>query len=226
MILAAGEGRRMRPLTDHTPKPLLEIAGKPLLEHHIIRLKTAGFDDLVVNASYLGHQIASFCGDGSQWGVKLRLSLEDAPLETAGGIIEALHWLQGEPFAVVNGDVFTDFPFAALRHARLAQGHGHLVLVANPEHHPRGDFVLREGEVEQMPAQGDDRGGATNSLTFSGIAVYDPLFFAGYARGKRPLKPLLDSAIRDGRLQGKCYTGMWTDVGTPERFTALSQSVA
>ena len=224
MILAAGEGRRMRPLTEHTPKPLLKIAGKPLLEHHILRLKSAGFKEVVINTAYLGQQIADFCGDGSQWGIRLRISSEEALLETAGGIIEALQWLSPDPFLVVNGDVFTDFPFGNLRQLRLASGHGHLVLVSNPEHHPRGDFQLTGGKVCQISESAS--GGVNDSLTFSGIAVYDPHFFSGYARGKRPLKPLLDDAIEGERLSGEHFTGLWNDVGTPARFTALQQSVA
>ena len=224
MILAAGEGRRMRPLTEHTPKPLLKIAGKPLLEHHILRLKSAGFNEVVINAAYLGQQIADFCGDGSQWGIRLQISSEGAPLETAGGIIEALNWLSPDPFLVVNGDVFTDFPFGELRQLRIASGRGHLVLVSNPEHHPGGDFQLTEGKVCQISELAPD--GVGDSLTFSGIAVYDPHFFSGYARGKRPLKPLLDDAIERERLSGEHFTGVWNDVGTPERFTALQQSVA
>jgi MurNAc alpha-1-phosphate uridylyltransferase len=224
MILAAGEGRRMRPLTEHTPKPLLKIAGKPLLEHHILRLKSAGFNEVVINTAYLGQQIADFCGDGSQWGIRLQISSEGAPLETAGGIIEALNWLSPEPFLVVNGDVFTDFPFENLRQLRPVSGHGHLVLVSNPEHHPGGDFQLTEGKVCQISELAPD--GVGDSLTFSGIAVYDPHFFSGYARGKRPLKPLLDDAIERERLSGEHFTGVWNDVGTPERFTALQQSVA
>ena len=214
----------MRPLTEHTPKPLLKIAGKPLLEHHILRLKSAGFKEVVINTAYLGQQIADFCGDGSQWGIRLQISTEGAPLETAGGIIEALNWLSPEPFLVVNGDVFTDFPFGELRQLRLASGHGHLVLVSNPEHHPEGDFQLTEGKVCQISELAPD--GVGDSLTFSGIAVYDPHFFSGYTRGKRPLKPLLDDAIEGERLSGEHFTGMWNDVGTPERFTALQQSVA
>lgn len=224
MILAAGEGRRMRPLTEHTPKPLLKIAGKPLLEHHILRLKSAGFKEVVINTAYLGQQIADFCGDGSQWGIRLRISSEEALLETAGGIIEALQWLSPDPFLVVNGDVFTDFPFGNLRQLRLASGHGHLVLVSNPEHHPRGDFQLTGGKVCQISESAS--GGVNDSLTFSGIAVYDPHFFSGYARGRRPLKPLLDDAIEGERLSGEHFTGLWNDVGTPARFTALQQSVA
>jgi MurNAc alpha-1-phosphate uridylyltransferase len=224
MILAAGEGRRMRPLTEHTPKPLLKIAGKPLLEHHILRLKSAGFKEVVINTAYLGQQIADFCGDGSQWGIRLRISSEEALLETAGGIIEALQWLSPDPFLVVNGDVFTDFPFGNLRQLRLASGHGHLVLVSNPEHHPRGDFQLTGGKVCQISESAS--GGVNDSLTFSGIAVYDPHFFSGYARGRRPLKPLLDDAIEGERLSGEHFSGLWNDVGTPARFTALQQSVA
>ena len=222
MILAAGEGRRMRPLTDETPKPLLQVRGKPLIEYHIERLRDAGVTDLVVNASHLGEQIEDFCGDGSRWGVRIQISREAAPLETAGGITQAMPSLGDARFAVVNGDIFTDFPFETLREIVINPGCGHLILVANPEHHPDGDFVLH-GQCVQQPAtktgNGDSR---PETLTFSGIALYDPAFFAGYAPGKRPLKPLLDQAIADGRLTGQVFEGFWSDVGTPQRLAALN----
>lgn len=222
MILAAGEGRRMRPLTDETPKPLLQVRGKPLIEHHIERLRDAGVTDVVVNAAHLGEQIEDFCGDGSRWGVRIQISREVVPLETAGGIIQALSSLDDAPFAVVNGDIFTDFPFEALREIVINPGCGHLILVANPEHHPDGDFVL-QGQCVQQPATKTGNGDSPpETLTFSGIALYDPSFFAGYARGKRPLKPLLDQAIADGRLTGQVFEGFWNDVGTPQRLAALN----
>lgn len=219
MILAAGEGRRMRPLTDKTPKPLLTVGGRPLLEHHILNLKAAGFAELVVNASHLGDQVAAFCGDGSRWGLSITVSSEETPLETAGGIVKALPLLTSAPFLVVNGDVFTDYPFDKLRGHRMASAHAHLVLVSNPPHNAQGDFALEAtgGAVSHPRVHCADE-----TLTFSGIAVYHPAFFANLSEGKRPLKPLLDQAIEEGRLTGEHFQGTWTDVGTPERLAALN----
>ena len=213
----------MRPLTEKTPKPLLPVNDKPLLEHHIERLRDAGFNDFVVNAAYLGEQVATFCGDGRQWGVRIQVSLESGPVETAGGIIQALPRLGDGPFAVVNGDIFTDFPFRTLHEIAINPGCGHLIMVANPEHHPAGDFVLKDRRVQQPPSKKGAGEVAPETLTFSGIALYDPAFFAGCALGKRPLKPLLDQAIAEGRLTGQYFSGVWNDVGTPERLAALNR---
>ena len=222
MILAAGEGRRMRPLTDVTPKPLLEVAGKPLIEHHIARLSAAGFSEIVVNVSYLGQRLVEFLEDGSQWQVAISISPEQAPLETAGGIIQALPRLGDTPFLLVNGDVFTDYPFAQLREMVPAERGAHIVLVPNPEHHPRGDFTLRDGCVgHRLSNQA-----LTAELmvaTYSGIGVYDPALFLECAPGRRPLKPLLDEAIARASLSGELYQGLWEDVGTLDRLTALNQ---
>ncbi len=212
----------MRPLTNATPKPLLSAKGKPLLEHHIVRLRDAGFTELVVNAAYLGEQVAAFCGDGSRWGVRIQISREPVRQETAGGIIKALPLLGKAPFAVVNGDIYTDFPFQTLRETAIQPGCGHLILVANPKQHPGGDFVLAEHCVRQPERIKGERE-ALETLTFSGIALYHPDFFAGLALGKRPLKPLLDRAILDDRLTGQYFSGLWNDVGTPERLAALDQ---
>ena len=222
MILAAGEGRRMRPLTDDTPKPLLEAAGKPLIEHHIARLAAAGFTEIVVNVSHLGQQLVNFLGDGSQWQVAISISSEEIPLETAGGIIQALPHLRDAPFLLVNGDVFTDYPFTQLRAMAPAARGAHIVLVPNPAHHRLGDFALQEGRVALRPPtepEADD----PMTGTYSGIGVYDPAMFHDCVPGKQPLKPLLDSAIADGVLTGELYQGVWEDVGTPERLTALIQ---
>ena len=222
MILAAGEGRRMRPLTDVTPKPLLEVAGKPLIEHHIARLGAAGFTEIVVNVSHLGQQLVDFLGDGSQWQVAISISAEQTPLETAGGIVQALPHLGDAPFLLVNGDVLTDYPFAQLRETAPAERGAHIVLVPNPDHHPLGDFGLQEGRVVLRPPtepEADD----PMTGTYSGIGVYDPAMFHDCVPGKQPLKPLLDSAIADGALTGELYQGVWEDVGTPERLTALNQ---
>jgi len=221
MILAAGEGRRMRPLTDVTPKPLLEIAGKPLIEHHIARLSAAGFSEVVVNVSHLGQQLVDFLGDGSQWQIAISISAEQTPLETAGGIIQALPRLGDAPFLLVNGDVFSDYPFAQLRETAPAERGAHIVLVPNPAHHPLGDFTLRDGRVDHLPST-ESEAGDPIAATYSGIGVYDPGLFADCASGRHPLKPLLNDAIARVLLSGELYQGVWEDVGTPERLTALN----
>lgn len=224
MILAAGEGRRMRPLTAQAPKPLLNVGGRPLIEHHILNLKAAGFDDLVINVSHLGEQIADFCGDGSHWGVSITLSHEDQPLETAGGVLKALPWLSSGPFLVVNGDVYTDYPFALMKNRQLGDASAHLVLVDNPPHHLLGDFLL-DHDSTHIGQPDSDTDGVARALTFSGIALYHPKFFAGLSQGKLPLKPLLDRAITQGTLTGEHFQGVWVDVGTPERLEALNHQL-
>jgi MurNAc alpha-1-phosphate uridylyltransferase len=221
MILAAGAGERMRPLTDHTPKPLLSVGGRPLIEHHIVRLARAGYGELVINVSHLAQQIIDFCGDGDRWGVSIRYSPEEEPLETAGGIQRALPLLGRQPFLIVNGDIWSDYDFAQLRGYRPARGEGaHLVLVRNPPHHPEGDFLLDdEGRVRERP---DGRPG----LTYAGIGIYTPGFFRELDPGKLPLRPLLDHAIRESRLTGEYYPGNWEDVGTRERLQALDEAVS
>lgn len=216
MILAAGRGERMRPLTLETPKPLLAVGGKPLLLHHLERLAAGGVCEVVINVSWLGEQIEAFCGDGSAWGLSIRFSREPAPLETAGGIVQALPLLGDAPFLVVNGDVFMDYdvPALAARAAALVHAGGHLLLAENPPHHPGGDFALRDGRVAE-PAPGE------STLTFTGTALYHPAFFAGLAPGSRPLRPLFEAAMAAGRLSGECHGGRWVDVGTPERLAAL-----
>ncbi|MBM28630.1 MAG: mannose-1-phosphate guanylyltransferase [Halieaceae bacterium] len=224
MILAAGEGRRMRPLTDRTPKPLLTLAGRPLLEHHILNLKSAGFDELIINASYLGEQIAAFCGDGGHWGVSIRVSHEDEPLETAGGIVKALQWLSSDPFLVVNGDVYTDYPFMRLRNHVLQEASAHLVLVDNPPHNLSGDFLLNP-ESTRIHLPDRHSAAAGSALTFSGVALYHPTFFWGLSEGKWPLKPLFDRAIATETLTGEYFQGFWADVGTPERLESLNHQL-
>jgi len=219
MILAAGRGERMRPLTDRTPKPLLQVAGTPLIEHHIRRLAAAGLRDLVINVSHLGGQVMDYCGDGRRWDVSITWSPEEEALETAGGIVRALPQLGAAPFLVVNGDIWTDFPFGQLAAHALRPGEtAHLVMVANPPQHPAGDFgVDAEGWVRELTA------GA--GWTYSGVGLYAPRFFAGVAAGKRPLRPLLDAAIAAGELGGRVHAGEWEDVGTPERLAALDRAV-
>lgn len=218
MILAAGLGTRMRPLTDSCPKPLLSVAGKPLLEHHILGLKAAGCTEIVVNAAHLADQIVAFCDEGSPWGVKIQVSLEPEPLETAGGIIQALSLLGDAPFLVVNGDVWCPYPFCELETKTLRPEGAHLVLVPNPAQHPAGDFSLGSEGAVLMPKSG-------SALTFAGIALYHPGFFGGLSQGRRPLKPLLDAAITRGVVTGEAWQGDWEDVGTPERLAALDRRV-
>jgi MurNAc alpha-1-phosphate uridylyltransferase len=212
MILAAGRGERLRPLTDSTPKPLLRIHGQPLIERHVIGLARAGIPRIVINLAWLGAQIREYLGDGTRYGATIVYS-EEQPraLETAGGIIRALPHLGPGPFAVVNGDIRTNFPFDTLNVA--ADRDAHLVLVPNPPQHPLGDFGLEQGAA--LPA-------AAKQYTFSGIAVYRCEFFAGCADGVRPLKPLLLRSMAAHRCSAELYTGMWEDVGTPERLQALN----
>ncbi|ATE62433.1 N-acetylmuramate alpha-1-phosphate uridylyltransferase MurU [Thauera sinica] len=221
MILAAGRGERMRPLTDHTPKPLLEAGGKPLIVWHVERLREAGFTELVINHAHLGHLLEAALGDGRRYGVRIDWSPEREALETAGGIRQALPLLGDEPFLVVNGDVFCDADFAAvsLRTDDLAQ----LLLVPNPAHHPAGDFLLRGGRI----VPGEDVHDAHDArLTFSGIGMYHPALFAGLAAGsKARLAPLLREAATAGRVGGSRHDGLWVDVGTPARLAELDRSL-
>jgi MurNAc alpha-1-phosphate uridylyltransferase len=216
MILAAGRGERMRPLTDHTPKPLLMAGGKPLIVWHIERLVAAGISDLVINHAHLGIKIEQALGDGRQFGARIRYSDEGTALETAGGIAYALHLLGDAPFAVVNGDVYCDYDFAHLpQHAsRLANSDdlAHLVLVDNPEHNLKGDFGLQARRVTDSAPK----------FTFSGIGLYQPGLFAGIARGsKAPLAPLLREQIAQDRVSGEHHRGLWMDIGTPQRLEEL-----
>jgi MurNAc alpha-1-phosphate uridylyltransferase len=220
MILAAGVGERMRPLTLHTPKPLLRVAGMPLIEQHIRRLAAAGFRELVVNVSHLGQQIRDYCGDGSQWGVAIAFSPEETPLETAGGIAKALPLLGESPFLVVNGDIWTDYPFQRLRDVPLRHNESaRLVLVDNPPQHPLGDFQLNEDGWVGALAPG------TMGCTYAGVGLYTPAFFAGTPAEKRPLRPLLENAIAQRQLGGERYQGQWHDIGTPERLRDLDRAV-
>ncbi|HEY6094835.1 MAG TPA: nucleotidyltransferase family protein [Gallionellaceae bacterium] len=225
MILAAGRGERMRPLTDHTPKPLLAVAGKPLIVWHIERLAAAGLTRLVINHAHLGQQIEEALGDGGRYGVHIQYSPErPAALETAGGIAHALHLLGDEVFAVINGDVYCDYDLAQLpaRATALRASHdlAHLVLVNNPPHHPQGDFHLQQGRL--LPT--DDQRLATDDskLTFSGIGLYKPALFAHLDRNAAaPLAPLLRKQIVQGQASGEHHQGVWVDVGTPQRLHEL-----
>ncbi len=217
MILAAGRGERMRPLTDHVPKPLLEVGGKPLIVWHIERLAAAGFHDIVINHAHLGSQVEAALGNGERFGVSIRYSPEGEALETAGGIAQALPLLGDAPFLVVNGDIFTDYDFGLLRDAPADNQLAWLVLVNNPEHNGRGDFALEGGSVVE-------RGEELH--TFSGIGVYRPELFSGVPRGcKAKLAPLLREAMRSGKVGGEYYAGCWVDVGTPQRLAELDRTL-
>ncbi len=213
MVLAAGRGERMRPLTDTTPKPLLQVGSEPLIGWHLRRLAAAGVQRVVVNHAHLGAQIEARLGDGAAWGLHLTYSAEASALETAGGIATALPLLGDGPFIVVNGDVYTDYPFARLlAQAPQLRADGvlaHLVLTSNPEHNPNGDFSLdAAGRVHDAPA-----------LTFSGIGVYHPALFANTPPGApAKLAPLLRAAMARGQVSGECWNGQWLDVGTPARL--------
>jgi MurNAc alpha-1-phosphate uridylyltransferase len=235
MILAAGRGERMRPLTDARPKPLLEVGGRPLIEWHLQSLARAGFREVVINLSWLGDQIAAHLGAGERFGVAIRYSEEGPePLETGGGIFRALRWLGPGPFVVVNGDVWTDY-----RHERLprldAAALAALVLVPNPPQHPRGDFLARPRAAVAPGEAGWDIAAETVGAdplpqaprrTYSGIGVYRPEFFAGCSDGRFPLLPLLRRAAATGQLRAELYDGEWHDIGTPDRLRALDERLA
>lgn len=223
MILAAGRGERMRPLTDTMPKPLLRAGGKALIAWHLENLAKAGLREIVVNHAHLGGAIEAALGDGSRFGVSIRYSPERQALETAGGIANALPLLGGRPFLVVNGDIFCDYDFCRLAPVEREMSRegserlAHLVLVANPPHHPAGDFSLENGRVG---LQGDPM------LTFSGIGLYWPALFAGIEPGSTAkLAPLLREAIAAGKVSGEVHPGRWVDVGTPQRLRALDASL-
>jgi MurNAc alpha-1-phosphate uridylyltransferase len=225
MILAAGRGERMRPLTDHIPKPLLQAGGKPLIVWHIERLVRAGITDLVINHAHLGAQIEQALGDGNQFGASISYSNEGTALETAGGIAYALPLLGDETFAVVNGDIYCDYDFAHLpelaAQMQRSQDTVHLVLVDNPEHNRKGDFLLEEGRV--VP---ETSATASRILTFSGIGLYKPQLFSHIPRGtKAPLAPLLREQIALGKVSGEHHRGVWIDVGTPQRLDELDKQL-
>ncbi len=213
MILAAGRGVRMRPLTDACPKSLLEVGGKPLIVRLLQRLARAGFGEAVINHAYLGHMIEAALGDGSRFGLSIRYSPEREALETAGGIAQALPLLGPEPFLVVNADIYSDHDFSALAQLDLRDDLAHLVLVDNPPQHPRGDFALSAGRVRES---------GERLLTFSGMGVYAPRLFGGIPPGaKVALAPLLRKAMVAQRVSGEHYRGRWHDIGTVERLQAL-----
>ncbi|MFM5421612.1 N-acetylmuramate alpha-1-phosphate uridylyltransferase MurU [Aeromonas veronii] len=214
MILAAGRGERMRPLTDLLPKPLLAVGGKPLIVHHIEKLKAAGVTELVINHAWLGHKLVESLGDGSALGVTIHWSAEESALETAGGIVQALPLLGSEPFLVINGDTWLDLDYHTLVSQPLGDDLAHLWLVPNPPQHPSGDFALQAGRVVDTPA-----------FTFSGVGLYDPAAFAGLAGGARKLAPLLRDWMAQGRVGGSLLAGEWRDIGTVDRLRELDDQL-
>ena len=217
MILAAGRGERMRPLTDTMPKPLLAVAEKSLIEYHIEALVKAGITEIVINHAWLGEKIVAQLGDGARYGAQILYSKEEQALETAGGIIKALELLGDDAFIVINGDIFTDYSFVN-RPILAAHKSAHLILVPNPEHHLQGDFYCHN---HLLSAQQDNSKG--QSFTFSGIAYYKPEFFKNIAAGKQALAPLLRSAMSKQGVSGEVYEGLWCDIGTPQRLAELNK---
>ena len=213
MILAAGRGERMRPLTDNLPKPLLAVAGKPLIVYHLEALAQAGIREVVINHAWLGQKIVDYLGHGAAFGLEIQYSAEnDGALETAGGIRQALPLLGPQPFMVVNADVMTDLPFQHLLAHPLAEGMlAHLVLVDNPVHHPKGDFAFLAGSSQLQP-HGD------GAMTYSGVGIYHPQLFQQVGFGPQKLAPVLRAAMHEDRVSGQLYQGYWADIGTPERL--------
>jgi MurNAc alpha-1-phosphate uridylyltransferase len=219
MILAAGLGKRMRPLTDATPKPLLLCAGKPLIVYHIEALVAVGVTDIVINHAYLGEQIVAALGDGSRYGASIQYSAEGQPMDTGAGIANALPLLGDQPFILTNADVWTDFDFAQL--LDISVDLAHLVMVDNPEHNPAGDFALTNNGM--LLADNTDR--SAKALTYSGIALLSPTLFAGSPAEPFPLKQPLLTAMNKNQVTGQHFTGKWTDVGTPQRLQELEQQL-
>lgn len=217
MILAAGRGERMRPLTDAIPKPLLQVAGKPLIQYHIDALAAAGVRDIVVNLAWKGSLLRDAIGDGRKFGMTLHYSDEGSQaLETGGGIVNALPLLGNEPFVVVSGDIWTRFPFGSLASRLAANDLAHLVLVPNPDFHTRGDFSLDGARV------GND---ASNRFTYGNIGLFRPSFFEGCSPGRFPLSPIMRQRIEEGRVSGELYEGPWRNIGTPTQLAELDREL-
>ena len=245
MILAAGRGERMRPLTDHTPKPLLEVGGRPLIVYHLEKLAAMGVKEVIINVAYLAEQVQQYLGDGARWGLHIYYSKESQALETAGALLQALTLLGDEPFMLVNGDVWTDYSFEALEKTALARGvstHtlGHLVFVNNPDHNPEGDFCLvddKSGDQRSSEKRDDAKPPAKKYVaikeqgqkgyTFSGIALLHPSIIHRYPRQRKifPLREVFDHFIEQQRLEGELYGGQWWDIGTPERLRSLDKQL-
>lgn len=216
MILAAGRGERMMPLTERLPKPLLTVAGLTLIEHHLKRLAEAGIESVVINVHYLADQIAQHLGQ-ERFGMPIEFSFESELLETAGGIQAALPLLGNEPFLVVNGDIFTDYDFTPL--AGLGPvSYPHLVMVKNPPHHPEGDYIVGPNGVLEFASNH----ATGTAFTYAGMGLYPPQFFDGVQPGRMMLRPLFDTAVAAGQLTAEVFDGFWTDVGTPARYEALT----
>lgn len=218
MILAAGRGKRMAPLTDTCPKPLIPLCGKPLIVHHLEKLAAAGFSEVVINHAWLGEQIEQALGDGSHWNLNIQYSPETEALETGGGVYNALPLLEGAPFLLINGDVWTDWDYSEACSTQLVDGAlGHLWLIDNPDHNPHGDFSLLDGKVR------DEK-----SLTFSGISLLSPALWADYKKGggsltSFPLAPMLRTAMAQEQITGSHLKAQWVDVGTPQRLQDLEK---
>ena len=221
MILAAGRGERLRPITDHTPKPLVMVGNKRLIEHHIIGLVQGGFERIVINVSHLGDQIINHLGDGKRYGIEIVYSTEETALETGGGIRNALPLLRSDTFVVVNGDVFTDYPFNTTFLGNTETSPLiHLVMVENPAHNPSGDFVLsKDNEIEHNAHN-------VHALTFSGIGYYHRSVFTALENGKFPLAPIIKDHIKRKRVSGALYRGLWVDVGTTDRLEEANRAAA
>lgn len=214
MILAAGRGSRMRPLTDHTHKGLLKVAGVPLLEHHVKNLAAVGIKDIVINVSYLAEQIQNYLGNGQQYGVSIHYSIESTPLEVGGGIIKALPILGNDPFIAINCDVWSDYPLQKLMTKSIEVGY--IVLIKNPDHNPNGDFALIDTKVKLPDA-------SQINFTYAGIALYHPKLFHDFPEHcSQPMLPILLKAIEQSKLSGELYQGLWSDIGTPERLSAVN----
>lgn len=222
MILAAGLGQRMRPLTLHTPKPLLPVANKPLIVWHIEKLKQAGITEIIINTAWLAEELHTALGNGEKFGVHIFWSNEVEGLETAGGIIRALPLLGNDPFLLVNGDIWTAYDFSCLTSVTLGSMLGHLVFVDNPTQHPEGDFILHQSRAYTK----EEHMHLGESLTYSGIAILSPKLFANYSEGKRPLAPILKQAMQQGLISAEKTHQMWVDVGTPERLAALDDELS
>lgn len=218
MILAAGFGKRLLPLTANTPKPLLEVNGKPLIQWRIEALVDAGITDIIINHSYLGQQIVDFCRTGERFGASITYSAEPEPLETACGIHQVLDFFENAPFVVINADIYTDYSLVDLASFDLKNALAHLVMVDNPKHNPSGDFSITASGHLILPE--------TNTATYSGIALFHPDFFHHYFAGEKPLKPLFLKAIAEGKITARKIEAFWEDVGTPERYESLNHHLA
>ncbi len=222
MLLAAGEGRRMLPLTQTTPKPLLKIGKRPLIEHHLSNLASFGFKNIIINTAYLASMIQNHIGDGSQFNLNINYSDESTTgaLETAGGIINAIHLIKSDPFLVINADIWTDFKFSDLLKALPEKNRGRLALVNNPEHNQSGDFCIDNDNALCLKKED-----SSNSYTFSGMALYKKSIFTELTTGKQPLAPILRKLIAGNELENIIYQGSWTDVGTPERLQEINSNL-